>query len=186
MRLFVAVEPSPGFRAALSDVKEKLREAGVTGKYREDAGLHLTLAFIGEWPDAAGVLEVLPAVREPFSVTLSHPGIFPGANVLWAGIEPSEEMEQLAAQVGKNLDDAGIPYDRKAFKAHITLARKPVVPEGIVLPEIAVPRVSMIVDEVCLYRSDRGENGMEYTVIGRTGKKEDDHDETCGSITGEG
>ena len=163
MRLFVAVEPSPGFRAALSDVKEKLREAGVTGKYREDAGLHLTLAFIGEWPDAAGVLDVL-----------------------WAGIEPSEELEQLAAQVGKNLDDAGIPYDRKAFKAHITLARKPVVPEGIVLPEIAVPRVSMIVDGVCLYRSDRGENGMEYTVIGRTGKKEDDHDETGGSITGEG
>ena len=101
MRLFVAVEPSPGFRAALSDVKEKLREAGVTGKYREDAGLHLTLAFIGEWPDAAGVLEVLPAVREPFSVTLSHPGIFPGANVLWAGIEPSEELEQLAAFLNK-------------------------------------------------------------------------------------
>ena len=169
MRLFVAVEPSPGFRAALTDVKEKLQEAGVTGKYREDAGLHLTLAFIGEWPDAEEVLETLPAVKEPFSITLSHPGIFPGANVLWAGVEPSEELDQLASQVRKNLDTAGIPFDRKAFKAHITLARKPVVPDGIVLPEIAVPRVSMIVDEVCLYRSDRGENGMEYTVVGRKG-----------------
>ena len=172
MRLFVAVEPSPGFRAALTDVKEKLQEAGVTGKYREDAGLHLTLAFIGEWPDAAEVLEALPAVKEPFSITLSHPGIFPGANVLWAGVEPSEELEQMASRVRKNLEIAGIPFDRKAFKAHITLARKPVVPDGIVLPEIAVPRVSMIVDEVCLYRSDRGENGMEYTVVGRAGKKE--------------
>ena len=167
MRLFVALEPSPGFRAALSEVKGKLRKAGVTGKYRVDAGLHLTLAFIGEWPEAAEVLEALPAVNEPFSITLSYLGIFPGANVLWTGIEPSEELEQLAAQVRKNLEDAGIPFDRKAFKAHITLARKPVVPEGIILPEIAVPRVSMIVDEVCLYRSDRGENGMEYTVIGR-------------------
>ena len=169
MRLFVAVEPSPGFRAALKDVKEKLREAGVTGKYREDAGLHLTLAFIGEWPDAAGVLEALPAVREPFSVTLSRPGIFPGANVLWAGVEPSEGLDRLASRVRENLEAAGIPFDRKAFKAHITLARKPVVPENVSLPEIAVPRVSMIVDEVCLYRSDRGENGMEYTVVGRKG-----------------
>lgn len=186
MRIFIGIRPSDEFRAALALLEDRLRDAGVTGRYLDPSNLHLTLAFIGEWPDAAGVLEVLPAVREPFSVTLSHPGIFPGANVLWAGIEPSEELEQLAAQVGKNLDDAGIPYDRKAFKAHITLARKPAVPEGIVLPEIAVPRVSMTVDEVCLYRSDRGENGMEYTVIGRTGKKEDDHDETGGSITGEG
>ena len=169
MRLFVAVEPSPGFRAALKDVKEKLREAGVTGKYREDAGLHLTLAFIGEWPDAAEVLEALPAVGKPFSITLSRPGIFPGANVLWAGVKPSEELDRLASRVRENLEAAGIPFDRKAFRAHITLARKPVVPEDVILQEIAVPRVSMIVDEVCLYRSARGENGMEYTVVGRKG-----------------
>ena len=169
MRLFVAVEPSPGFRAALTDVKEKLQEAGVTGKYREDAGLHLTLAFIGEWPDAAEVLEALPAVKEPFSLALSRPGIFPGANVLWAGVEQSEELDRLASRVRENLEAAGIPFDRKAFRAHITLARKPVVPEDVILPEIAVPSVSMIVDEVCLYRSDRGENGMEYTVVGRKG-----------------
>ena len=116
MRLFVTVEPSPGFRAALSDVKEKLREAGVTGKYREDAGLHLTLAFIGEWPDAAGVLEVLPAVREPFSVTLSHPGIFPGANVLWAGIEPSEELEQLGYRSGRTSMMPGFPMTGRRSK----------------------------------------------------------------------
>ena len=169
MRLFVAVEPSPGFRAALTDVKEKLQEAGVTGKYREDAGLHLTLAFIGEWPDAAEVLEALPAVKEPFSLALSRPGIFPGANVLWAGVEQSEELDRLASRVRENLEAAGIPFDRKAFRAHITLARKPVVPEDVILQEIAVPRVSMIVDGVCLYRSDRGENGMEYTVVGRKG-----------------
>lgn len=167
MRLFIALEPSPGFRTALKDAREKLRGAGVTGKYREDAGLHLTLAFIGEWPDAGEVLEVMPAVKAPFAITLSYPGIFPGANVLWAGIEPSEELEQLAGQVRKNLEDAGIPFDRKAFRAHITLARKPVVPEGVSLQETAFPHVSMIVDEVCLYRSDRGENGMKYTVVGR-------------------
>ena len=164
MRLFTAIQPSPGFRAALTDLQERLQEAGVTGKYREPDGLHLTLAFIGEWPE--DVTELLPAVQKPFSITLSYLGIFPEANVLWAGIEPCEELDRLAKQVRHSLADAGVPFDRKIFNPHITLARKPFVPEKTVLSEISVPKVSMIVDDVCLYRSDRGKSGMVYTVIG--------------------
>ncbi len=164
MRLFTAIQPSPGFRAALEDLQQRLRETGVTGKYREADGLHLTLAFIGEWPE--DITELLPVVRKPFSVTLSHLGIFPEANVLWAGVDPCEELDLLAKQVRHRLADAGIPFDRKSFNPHITLARKPFVPEKVVLSEIQVPRVSMIVDDVCLYRSDRGKDGMVYTVIG--------------------
>ena len=48
MRQFIALRPSPGFLAALEDVQERLRAAGVTGKFREASGLHLTLAFVGE------------------------------------------------------------------------------------------------------------------------------------------
>ena len=165
MRQFVAVQPSPGFRAALEDLQERLRAAGVTGRFREAEGLHLTLAFIGEWPEE--VTEFLPSVRKPFSITLSHLGFFPEANVLWAGVEPSEELDHLAEQVRHRLADEGIPFDRKRFYPHITLARKPSVPAGVVLSEIPAARVSMIVDEVCLYRSDPGKNGMAYTVIGR-------------------
>ena len=171
MRLFTAVQPSPGFRAALEDLQQRLREAGVTGKYREPDGLHLTLAFIGEWPE--DITELLPAVRKPFSVTLSHLGIFPEANVLWAGVEPCEELDLLAKQVRHCLADAGIPFDRKSFSPHITLARKPFVPEKVILSEIPVPRVSMIVNDVCLYRSDRGKDGMVYTVIGSSSENED-------------
>ena len=166
MRLFVAVEPSPGFLAVLTDLQERLREAGVTGKFRDPSGLHLTLAFIGEWPE--DVTGILPVVRKPFSITLSHLGIFPEANVLWAGIRPCEELEHLAGQVRRNLANEGIPFDRKRFNPHITLARKPFVPERVILSEIGVPAVSMIVDDVCLYRSDRGKNGMVYTVIGKS------------------
>ena len=171
MRLFTAIQPSPGFRAALEDLQQRLLEAGVTGKYREPDGLHLTLAFIGEWPE--DITELLPAVRKPFSVTLSHLGIFPEANVLWAGVEPCEELDLLAKQVRHRLADAGIPFDRKSFSPHITLARKPFMPEKVILSEIPVPRVSMIVNDVCLYRSDRGKDGMVYTVIGSSSENED-------------
>ncbi len=162
MRLFVAVEPSPGFLAALTDLQERLRKAGITGGFSDPSGLHMTMAFIGQWPE--DVTEVLPAVEEPFSVTLSHLGIFPEARVLWAGIRPCAELEKLAGQVRQNLEQAGIPFDPRPFNPHITLVRKPFIPEGVELSGIGVPAVSMIVDDVCLYRSAH----REYTVIGRS------------------
>ena len=100
--------------------------------------------------------------------------LMPEADVLWAGIRPCEELDHLAERVRHVLADAGIPFDRKRFNPHITLARKPSVPRDVVLSEFPVPAVSMIVYEVCLYRSDRGKSGMVYTVIGSSGGREDD------------
>lgn len=168
MRIFVALEPSSAFREALAALQERLRVAGVDGRYLTPDNLHLTLAFIGMWPE--DVTNLLPSVQKPFPVTLSHVGIFPGAKVLWAGIEHCEALDDLARQVRRGLSEAGIPFDRREFNPHITLARKPVVPAHLTLSEIEVPRATMIVEEVCLYRSDHLENGMEYTVIGRGGK----------------
>ena len=166
MRLFAAIQPSPAFQAALEEAQKRLQAAGVTGRYRDPSGLHLTLAFIGEWPE--DVTDILPAVRTPFSIALSHVGFFPEANVLWAGVTPCADLDGLAKQVRLRLADQGIPFDRKDFYPHITLARKPLVPEGTALSDIPVPPASMQVREVCLYRSDRGANGMTYTVIGRS------------------
>ena len=169
MRLFVALRPSGEFRAALSALQDRLREAGVSGRYLDPSNLHLTLAFIGEWPE--DITSFLPAVVCPFPMVLSRLGIFPEAKVLWAGPEPSEELNRLAEQVRRILTEKGIPYDPKEFNPHITLVRKPAVPAGTDLSELFIPSVSMTVDRVCLYRSDRGEHGMVYTVIGTTRKQ---------------
>lgn len=165
MRLFIALQPSDEFPAALEDIQARLQAAGVTGKFRDASGLHMTLAFIGEWPE--DITDLLPAVEKPFPITLSKASIFPEARVLWAGTEPSGELDRLAEQVRQRLAEAGIPFDRKPFVPHITLARKPVIPENVRLDEFRIPPAAMTVDRVCLYRSDRGENGMKYTVIGR-------------------
>ena len=161
-RLFVALEPSPEFRDALAALQDRLRAAGVAGRWPDPACLHMTLAYIGMWPE--DVTALLPPVRRPFPLTLSRLGIFPGADVLWAGVEPSAELDWLAAEVRRILDGAGIPFDRQPFFPHITLARKPRLPEGFGLPEFPVPAAVLTVREVCLYQS---EPGMRYTVIGR-------------------
>ena len=141
----------------------------MTGRYLTPHNLHLTLAFIGMWPE--DITGLLPSVQTPFSITLSHLGVFPGAKVLWAGIEPSEALNRLALQIRQVLAEAEIPFDRQDFNPHITLLRKPVIPENLILSEMLVPQATMIVEDVCLYRSDHLENGMEYTVIGRSRKE---------------
>ena len=165
MRLFVGLEPTPEFRAALTELQTRLQEAGVEGRYLSPLNLHMTLAFIGEWPE--NMTEALPRIPEPFTVTLSHLGIFTGAKVLWAGVRPSEELNDLAAKVRKELDAAEIPYDRQSFNPHITLVRKPILPSGQALTDIHVAPASMTVKDVCLYQSVREAEGMKYTVIGR-------------------
>ena len=166
MRLFAALQPSDILLEALSDLQNRLRMAGVAGRYLDPAGLHLTLAFIGEWPD--DVTAVLPSVEEPFPVTLSGIGVFRQAKVLWAGVEPSAPLNGLAALVRQKLRSAGIPYDPQDFNPHITLIRKPVLPDEGLLSEIRPLPAVMTVRRVCLYRSERREEGMAYTVIGRT------------------
>ena len=164
MRLFAGLRPPDAFRSALSLLQDRLRAAGVTGQYLDPSNLHMTLAFIGEWPE--DVTEVLPEVDRPFSLVLSHLGYFPEAKVLWAGVEQSGELERLAGRVRRSLAEAGIPFDPKRFNPHITLVRKPSVPAGVIISEIGVPFAVTEVEEVCLFRSDRGKNGMVYTVIG--------------------
>lgn len=168
MRLFAGIQPSDEFRMALAALQDRFRAAGITGRYLEPSNLHMTLAFIGEWPE--DVTKVLPPVERPFVIKLAPPGIFREAKVLWAGVEASEELSSLAQQVRNKLTGEGIPFDPKGFNPHITLVRKPVVPDGVELSGIEIPKASMTVNKVCLYCSERGENGMEYTVIGRTGE----------------
>ena len=58
----------------------------------------------------------------------------------------------------------------EAFVPHITPGRKPIVPEGFDLSGIVVPAAEMTVSDVFLYRSERGENGMIYSVVGKGAK----------------
>ena len=170
MRLFVGLKPPEKFRTALSVLQSRLQSAGVEARYLDPANLHMTLAFIGEWPE--NVSRLLPKVKRPFSLNLSHVGAFQQAKVIWAGVDASEELNLLAEQVRNRLAEAAVPFDPKPFVPHITLGRKPVIPPGFSLSEILIPQALMTVDDVYLYRSDREDTGMVYSVIGCGSEKD--------------
>ena len=171
MRLFIAIRFSEEILDALEEIQEDWRMQGVFGNYTKSENLHLTLAFIGEYPDPEQIREIIDQIRfEPFRLRLEGLGSF-GRRLWWAGLKESGELKSVVRQLRHLLAEADVPFDRKKFSPHITLVRKPQVPKGLtggrdeVLVPASVPGAEMIVDHISLMRSDRGKNGMIYTEL---------------------
>lgn len=161
MRLFIAIKLSDELKAALLSAQSQMAAQGVRGRYTAEENLHLTLAFIGEYPDAEPVLDALSAVSfAPFALALEGMGCF--GDLWWAGTRESAPLAALVRRVRRALAENGIPFDRKRFSPHITLIRKAVgEPRGI-----GISPAAMSVGTISLMRSDRGRNGMIYTELG--------------------
>ena len=110
MRLFLAVLPDEAVRDALCTVQRRMYGKGLRGSYDDRSNLHLTLAYIGEYPDPQEIIRLLEPVRcGRFSLTLSAPGRF--RKLYWCGVRESRELSTLAAEVRQCLEDAGVPFD---------------------------------------------------------------------------
>lgn len=165
MRLFIALDPSRAVRDALILAEDRLRASGVRGRYTRPENLHLTLAFIGEYPKPGPVLDAMRSVPfAPFRLKLCGCGSFHG--VLWAGIDPSPALDSCVLGLRNALSAAGIPFDGKRFSAHFTLVRDPLLSPGGGLPRIDVPPAAMTVDRLVLLRSDHDRQGVVYTPAG--------------------
>ena len=162
MRLFIAIPLDAAMRAAVKQVQGEFRRHGVNGNYTKPENLHLTLAFIGEYPDAGPVLDALEAVPfRPFELRLRGVGAF--GDLWWLGLEPCEALASYVRALRHALAKSGIPFDRKRFSPHITLVRRAICGRG--MPGVAVPEARMTVERVALMRSDRGKDGMIYTEL---------------------
>ncbi len=165
MRLFIAIPLSNEMRSAIQNMQDAFRWQSVSGNYSPVENLHITLAFIGEYPDPDEVLDALSDVTfEPFTITMDKVGCFD--DLWWTGLAESRELENLVKSVRHVLADAGIPYDKKKFKAHITFLRRAAFPEERRASHLSMPPVSMEVTKFSLMLSTRGKKGMIYTELG--------------------
>ena len=161
MRLFVAIKLAPALKDALIGAQNTMYDQGVRGNYTPEENLHLTLAFIGEYPGAAPILDALNSVTfTPFELSLEGMGCF--GDLWWGGVRESAPLAAVARRVRRALAENEIPFDRKRFSPHITLIRKASRPAA----GISIPPERMTVEAISLMRSDRGRNGMIYTEIG--------------------
>ena len=164
MRLFIGIKPTDDIRKSLVKAQGFLSRHGISGSYLTAENLHMTLAFIGEYPDIDTVLDAMEQVPfSPFDIVYSHIGTF-RESIVWGGIEDSAPLAALVRKLRYELAKADIPFDNSSFSPHFTLARHADFSKGI--PPTDITPVSMTVDRISLYRSDRGKSGMIYTEIG--------------------
>lgn len=138
-RLFFCLWPPDSVRKAIVETAKK---DDIRGKRVTDSRLHLTLAFLGD-VDTAVLDRLIANVNaidaQAFDLALCRIGYFPRAKVAWLGPEQTPKaLSALAAAVGRAAADSGVTVESKAFRAHVTLARR-----------AAQPKQSVMVDPVC-------------------------------------
>ena len=146
---------------ALINIQNEMYDKGIRGHFTPEENMHLTLAFIGEYPDTVPVTEALEAVAfTPFDLALEGLGCY--GDLWWAGVKDSAPLEAVVRRIRRALADFFFFFFRKKFSPHITLIRKARGEMPGLRPETA----GMTVNRISLMRSDRGKNGMIYTEVG--------------------
>ena len=161
-RLFLALWPEEAERRQMAALA-----AHIAGRRRvRDANLHLTLVFLGA-TDAArrAAYEVaLANLTVPaLELTLDRYGYWPAPCILWLGSSRTPpELYELVAELNRRLRGCGFTPERRAFQAHITLARTFPGPAPERPP--ATP-VHWRIGEVALIESLPEKNGSHYRVL---------------------
>lgn len=166
-RLFFALWPTDEIRAALIDAARPALRA-CAGRPVPPRHYHVTLAFLG---NSNAPVERFDRLAEGVSVTppgfelvFDRFGHWQGPRVLWIGPHRCPAgLTGLVAQIRAELDGLGISYDRRDFRAHMTLARKVTV-----LPELEAPvPVHWPVSAFVLVESVATPKGSVYKIVRR-------------------
>lgn len=131
-RTFIALEMNESLRRHLEEVIDRVAQVLRNAHVVNPAGIHLTLAFLGELndaqlTDAMQATEMAAQQSSPFTYRLSRLGIFGSVShprVLWMGVEePSGSLTRLHRLLTWELEQRGFEIDTRPFSPHLTLAR---------------------------------------------------------------
>lgn len=169
MRTFIALELPSDFVDETAACARVLSGA-VEGRFVPKENYHLTLAFLGDADDAAvrRAMEALDeAAAEAVSPLIVPEGLGrfgrPTDATLWMGLGEHEELMGLASLVRERLRDQGVEFDGKAFKPHVTLARRARIPKGP-LPPLCFPAPARA-EVVTLFKSTLDRDGATYKSL---------------------
>ena len=131
-RLFIAINfvPDSNFLDIYAKLKSASTKLDKINWVKPDL-MHLTLKFLGETPE-----DKIPVIvkgitsaasnTSPFTFRIGTIGAFGSRyqpRVLWFGVDKSEPLTQIQAQIQKKMQKLGYKPDYLNFIPHITLAR---------------------------------------------------------------
>jgi 2'-5' RNA ligase len=168
MRLFIAVTLDEKTRRAFTELQNLLKARASGGNFSRPENLHVTLVFLGE-VNSAKLNVIKTAITDgcgkhgPFTVLWNHDGCFSRNGIWWSGASDIDgRLSALQNDLCAALDMAGVGFDRKPFKAHITLARRVTHNAFIRIPATDIP---VAVKRVSLMESSRQNDVLVYTEL---------------------
>jgi 2'-5' RNA ligase len=184
MRLFVGIALSDPVRqaaaAAADDLRGRLRAIdGLALRWVNPSNLHITLWFLGEVADTR-LQDLVGALDRPFTVPsfqmrLEGAGIFPASGpprAVWLGVGPgSDSLRAAHAELASRLEPLGFEPERRAYSAHLTVARFKEVQRSAVADIRCIVRESPVdigpcdVAAMTLFRSRLSPKGSEYESL---------------------
>jgi 2'-5' RNA ligase len=178
MRLFIAFDPGEEILGRIEEARARVRGRAARAKWVRAEGMHVTLVFLGEVPDAGEVVERARAVASrhaPMTLRFEGAGCFGGrkARVLWVGV--GGEVEALCAvqkELSTALADLGQGPEDRAYSPHLTLARAGEARGEPGFAEIAKELGGelfgeIVLREIVVYRSELSREGAKYTAVAR-------------------
>lgn len=167
MRLFIAVSLDDEIKSLLFTISENLKKKVNTGSFPKISNYHITLLYIGETENTSAVISALEEINvSPFIISLDEIGRFVGKNesTYWVGLKGQIGMLLCIYETLKSkLVNLGFAFNHSTFTPHITLARKVVGSDQLV--NLEVPKATINVSEITLYKSEYKDNTLTYTKL---------------------
>ena len=125
LRLFVALWPDAGAHEWLRACDAAIAWPAAAARAGADRW-HITLHFLGATPRSR-LPELLPALQQPFdpfAFELGRVEAWPRGLVVVEPAQSAPALQDLQAALGQALLRVGLPVESRAFKPHVTLARR--------------------------------------------------------------
>jgi len=188
-RTFIALDMDESLRRFLGEIISQLARELPDLRWVDPAGIHLTLAFLGELTDeqlaaAKHASEVAARKATPFDYRLKGLGIFGSSlqpRVIWMGVEdqPSGQvqgspLQQLHRVLSKELELHGFEVEKRPFSPHLTLARikQPLSPDQqqrlqrlLHSKQAGASSAFYHMDHLCVMKSELSRSGAKYTYL---------------------
>lgn len=131
MRCFIAIDLSEEIRSAISGIIKPIRNISSGIRWVDGKNIHLTLKFLGETddkliPEISERLSAIGMRHRAFTLDIRGVGAFPNyrrPNVLWIGIDKSDELERLYLDIEESMSRSGFKKEERGFSPHLTIAR---------------------------------------------------------------
>jgi len=185
MRTFIAIEIPAEIIKEMAKVQDELKRSGADAGWTRPEGIHLTLKFLGEVPEAR-IEEIKNALIQAaeatsrFRLKIAGAGAFPNPKnprVVWLGVSGDRDrLSALQSLVDESMTAIGFDREERAFSPHLTLARIKYLRPGYSWQK-AIDNIKDIrlagfdVDHISLMKSDIKPSGAVYTELGRVSLK---------------